>query len=389
MAYDYNVRNIWVVNVGDVKPLEMEINYAMDIAYDMEKWGKQNTAETYKKQWLQKQLGGAANCPDDVAEKTAECVSDFLKISTYRKAEFVKPTLYSNVNYNEAQEVLKLCNKTIDNANYLYDNYYKYTSWDDAYYQIVYYQAVATANVTRMMIFKSLNDYYAKQNSSLANIYAAYVDECVEYDKELTDYYNNTMSGGKWKKMMSSPHVGFVTWDSKGWSYPEGSRVTLPSEAKMLVSFEGDERAYETGKAELPLFTNTMKQRYCVTMDKYKVTSLTNTGGTAAVTGPAKKTIKKAVIPSKVKIKGRTLKVTAVGNKAFKNLRKLKSVTIGANIKKIGANSFSGCAGLKKITVKSYNLNAVGKKAFSGISKKAVLKAPAKLKKKYNKFIKL
>ncbi len=48
-----------------------------------------------------------------------------------------------------------------------------------------------------------------------------------------------------------------------------------------------------------------------------------------------------------------------------------------------------GCAGLRKITVKSYNLNAVGKKAFSGISKKAVLKAPAKLKKKYNKFIKL
>ncbi|MCI8308223.1 MAG: hypothetical protein HFH14_09265, partial [Lachnospiraceae bacterium] len=282
MAYDYNVRNIWVVNVGDVKPLEMEINYAMDIAYDMEKWGKQNTAETYKKQWLQKQLGGAANCPDDVAAKTAECVSDFLKISTYRKAEFVKPTLYSNVNYNEAQEVLNLCNRTIDNANYLYDNYFKNTDWDDAYYQIVYYQAVATANVTRMMIFKSLNDYYAKQNSSLANIYAAYVDECVEYDKELTDYYNNTMSEGKWKKMMSSPHVGFVTWDSKGWSYPEGSNIELPSEAKMLVSFDGDGTAYETGKAELPLFTNTVKQRYCVTMGNGGTDEYAYTVGTLA-----------------------------------------------------------------------------------------------------------
>lgn len=776
MAYDYNVRNIWVVNVGDIKPLEMEINYAMDIAYDMEKWGSENTAETYRKQWLRKQLGGVRNCPDDVAKQAADCVADFLKISTYRKAEYVKPTLYSNVNYNEAQEVLNLCINTINKADYLYDTYFKNTEWDDAFYQIVYYQAVATANVTRMMIYKSLNDYYAAPSSSLANIYAAYVDECVQYDKELTDYYNNTMSNRKWKNMMSSPHVGFVSWDSSGWSYPQGSEVTLPSEAKMLVSFDGDAQAYETGTANLPVFTNTVKQRYCVTMGnggkdeytftvgtladwisitdkdgrqivnggtvkdaayfyisvdwnrvrsdktgtvvikgngqtvklivntsyteykskgigthfesndvvtidgdeysknvssqngvtwscingygryksamkmlpvtesftkktggtyevkvgnnvrtvteyeepvnapymeyrvyvdedgdytftayttttnnifkpsgwgyvpvelfygiqvddgyiqninslpdgkyisyaadgdnrwkdgimnnihvsesteymsagihtvriygmhaglglerlvisneplkesylgpektfmldydiipeqkngvhyeavagalsygkpsdlaaitdpsdtndaadayeqetpiprpkppvdntqgggsvqtpitnvnqpvsdvqkiekgktykykgyKYKVTSITQKGGTVSVTAPEKKTIKKAVIPSKVTISGHTLKVTAVGNKAFSNLKKLKNVTIGANINKIGARSFAGCANLKKITVKTYKLKAVGKKAFSGISKKAVLKAPAKLKKKYKKLIKL
>lgn len=138
MAYEYNVRNIWVVNVGDIKPLEMEINYAMDIAYDMEKWGQPNTAETYRKEWLQKQLGGKNNCSDDVAKLAADCVADFLKISTYRKAEYVKSTLYSNDNYNEAQEVLALCEKTIDEANRGY-THFKGTDWDDAYYQIVYY----------------------------------------------------------------------------------------------------------------------------------------------------------------------------------------------------------------------------------------------------------
>ncbi len=282
MAYDYNVRNIWVVNVGDVKPLEMEINYAMDIAYDMEKWGQPNTAEAYRKEWLQKQLGGKEGCPDNVAAEAAECVADFLKISTYRKAEYVNPTLYSNVNYNEAQEVLNLCNETINKVDYLYNTYFKNTAWDDAFYQIVYYQAAATANVTRMMIFKSMNDFYAAQNSSLANIYAAYVDECVEWDKELTDYYNNQMSGGKWKKMMSSPHVGFVTWNSDGWSYPKGSVITLPSEAKMLVSFDGDEKAYDSGTAGLPLFTNTVKQRYCVTMSNGGTDEYSFTAGTLA-----------------------------------------------------------------------------------------------------------
>lgn len=766
MAYDYNVRNVWVINAGDVKPLEMELNYAMDLAYDMEKWGSRDTAKEYREAWIQKQLGGKQNCPDEAAAGVADCVADFLKISTYRKPEFVKSDMYSNVNYNEAQNVLELCEETIRKADYYYDNYFKYTAWDDAYYQIVYYQAVATANVTRMMIFKSLYDFYAEQKSSLANVYAKLVEECIEYDKELTDYYNNTMSGGKWKKMMSSPHVGFVTWSSDGWSYPEPTAINLSGEPKMLVSVSGDAKAYETGTAELPTFTNTVKQRYAVTLSnggtdeysftvgtladwiqitdkegkqivnggtvkdaayfyisvdwsrvrsqkigtvvikgngqtvklivntsyteykskgigthfesndvvtidgdeyinnvssqngvswsringygryksamkmfpvtesftkrtggtyevrvgnnvrtvteyednydapymeyqfyvdedddytftlyrtttnnifkpsgwgyvpvelfygisvdgswmtqvnslpdgryvshamgsdnrwidgilnnihistseehmdagvhtvriygmhaglgverlvisnkalkesylgpdktfmldydmipeqkkgvhyeaaagalsygkpsdlaaitdpddrndaadsyeqetpiprpkppvtdtqtggsvqmptpvvttpvpaaqnikkgktykykgyKYKVTSLTKTGGTAAVTAPTKKTIKKAVIPQKVKINGHTLKVTAVGNKAFKNLKKLTNVTIGSNIKKIGVGSFSGCAGLKKITVKSYKLKTVGKKAFSGISKKAVLKAPAKL----------
>ena len=183
MTYDYNVRNIWVINVGDIKPLEMELNYAMDLAYDMDKWGQHNTAKEYRKQWLKKQLGGETNCSDDVAEGVADCVADFLKISTYRKPEYVKSTLYSNVNYNEAQNVLNLCEETIAEADYYYDNYFKNTRWDDAYYQIVYYQAVETANVTRMQIFQSLNDFYAKQNSSLANIYADLIDKCIEYDK--------------------------------------------------------------------------------------------------------------------------------------------------------------------------------------------------------------
>lgn len=282
MAYDYNIRDIWVVNVGDVKPVEMELNYAMALAYDMEKWGQPNTAETYRKEWLQKQLGGSEHCPDDIAEGVAGCVADFLKISTYRKAEYVKSTLYSNVNYNEAQEVLDLCLRTMEKTRYYYDNYFKGTDWDDAYYQIVYYQAVATANVTRMMIFKSLNDFYGEQKSSLANVYAALVDECVAYDKELTDYYNKEMSNGKWLNMMSSPHVGFITWNSDGWSYPEGSEITLPDEAKMLVSADGDADAHESGTAALPLFTNTGKQRYCVTMSNGGKNDYSFTVGTLA-----------------------------------------------------------------------------------------------------------
>lgn len=266
MAYEYNIRDIWVVNVGDIKPLEMELNYCMDLAYDMEKWGSMNTAETYRKEWLQKQLGGKAHCPDDVAEGVAGCVADFLKISTYRKPEYVSSDLYSVTNDNEAQEVLDLCFRTIEKADFYYNTYFKGTEWDDAYYQLVYYQAVATANVTKMHIFKSLSDFYAAQKSSLANVYHELVEACVEYDQKLTDYYNNEMSDKKWNKMMSSPHVGFVTWNSEGWSYPSGTAIDLPDDAGMIVSVDGDANGYETGDAALPDFTNTEKQRYCITL---------------------------------------------------------------------------------------------------------------------------
>ncbi|MBE5938699.1 MAG: hypothetical protein E7265_11840 [Lachnospiraceae bacterium] len=282
MAYDYNVKNVWVINVGDIKPVEMELNYCMDLAYDMEKWGQPNTAKTYREQWLQKQLGGKSNCPDDVATGVADCVADFLKISTYRKPEYVASDMYSVTNYNEIQEVLDLCVKTIEKANYYYDNYFKGTQWDDAYYQIVYYQAVGTANVTMMQIFKGLNDFFVKQNSSLANVYASYVEDAIEYDKELTNYYNNEMTGGKWHNMMSSPHVGFKTWNSDGWSYPSPVRINLEADAKMLVTPEGSENAYETGVAKLDTFTNTEKQRYCITMSNAGKEAYDFTVGTRA-----------------------------------------------------------------------------------------------------------
>ena len=266
MAYDYNLRNVWVINVGDIKPVEMELNYSMALAYDMDKWGQENTAKAYREQWLQDHLGGENNCPDEIAAGVAECVADFLKISTYRKPEYVASNMYSVTNYNEIQNVLALCQKTVDEANYYYDNFFKGTRWDDAYYQIVYYQAVGTANVTMMQIYKGLSDYFGNQNSSLANVYADMVNAAIQYDKDLTDYYNNKMSNKKWYKMMSSPHVGFRTWNSDGWSYPSANKKSLGSNAKMLVTPEGSDKAYTDGTAALETFTNTQKQRCCVTL---------------------------------------------------------------------------------------------------------------------------
>lgn len=92
-------------------------------------------------------------------------------------------------------------------------------------------------------------------------------------------------------------------------------------------------------------------------------------------------------VPATVKVSGVTYKVTSIAKNAFKNNKKLKKVTIGANITTIGANAFAGCKNLKTIDIKSKKLKSVGKNAFKGIHKKAVFKVPAKKLKAYKKLL--
>lgn len=121
---------------------------------------------------------------------------------------------------------------------------------------------------------------------------------------------------------------------------------------------------------------------YTVGGNTYQATS----DGTVTVKKVANK--KSVKIPSTVTINGEKVKVTGIANNAFKKAKKLKKVTIGANITTIGKKAFAGCRKLKKVTVKSKKLTKVGKKAFKGINKNAVIKVPKKCRKAYTKLFK-
>ncbi len=126
----------------------------------------------------------------------------------------------------------------------------------------------------------------------------------------------------------------------------------------------------------------------------YKVTADNKSGGTVTYMGleKSKKTrkIKEVKIPDTIKIGNRTYKVTAIGANAFKNNRVLRKITIPASVKSIGTKAFYGCWSLKTITVKTTKLTSknVGKAAFKGIAKKAVIKVPKSKLKSYRKLLK-
>ena len=120
----------------------------------------------------------------------------------------------------------------------------------------------------------------------------------------------------------------------------------------------------------------------------YKVAKSSAT--TKEVTFVKPKSSKKTsfTIPATIKIDGKVYKVTVIADKAFKNNKKLKSVIIGKNVKKIGKEAFYNCKKLKKITIKSAVLKSVGKNAIKNINKKATIKVPKKQLSKYKKLFK-
>ena len=123
---------------------------------------------------------------------------------------------------------------------------------------------------------------------------------------------------------------------------------------------------------------------------KYKITG----ANTVSFEGIKKSKIAKTTtvkIADTVKYGGATFKVTSIGDKALYKKTKVKSVTIGKNVTKIGKSAFEGCKKLKTITVKTTKLKSskyVGKNALKGINSKASIKVPKSKLKLYKKVFK-
>lgn len=118
---------------------------------------------------------------------------------------------------------------------------------------------------------------------------------------------------------------------------------------------------------------------------RYKITKA---GSTVSCQGPVSRKIKSASIPGSVSYRGCSYQVTAVAAKAFRKCAKLKKLRLGSHVKSIGKQAFYKCAKLQSIrlTTKVLKKKSLGKQAFTGISKKAVVSVPASKRKSYKKW---
>ncbi|WP_342565685.1 glycosyl hydrolase 115 family protein [Paenibacillus sp. FSL R7-0345] len=264
MAYDYGIRDIWIVNVGDLKPMELPISYFLDLAYDFDAWGTaaMNKTKEYTERWVRQQFGHAAD--EAAVHGITGILADYTRMNGRRKPEIIRPDTFSVVHYNEAQRVLHQAGKLAESAEHFRRLIPE--QLQDAYFQLVYFPAAASANVLQMQLYAGLSRLYAERGSVLANTYAELSAEAIERDKRLEETYNNGISGGKWRGMMSSAHVGYVNWDAEGWSYPQAAYTVPVNGPLMIVDVQGTEQGYTSGTAALPVFTNLLRETYTVTV---------------------------------------------------------------------------------------------------------------------------
>lgn len=120
---------------------------------------------------------------------------------------------------------------------------------------------------------------------------------------------------------------------------------------------------------------------------KLKISKSTRAVKEVIYLGATNKSLKNVMVASSVMFEGERYQITAINEKAFCNLKKATSVTIGNNVKSIGKQAFLSCKKLKTIIITSKNLTEKGlhKKAFYGISKQTVIRVPKEKKKSYTK----
>lgn len=236
MAYDFGIRDLWIVNVGDICTQEFPLSFFLDMAYDFDKLGTSaiNQTKYYTRQWITKQFNGVF---DEVEQKKVyEIVDGYTRIVHKRRPEAMNVGVYHAVNYRETEKTLAQINEIILMADCLY----KKLGRDElpSYFSLVYYPAIGTLNIHRMQLLAGLNHYFAKLGAMVANEYATMVQECMELDNALVEEYH-TIADGKWYGMGMSEHIGFVNWNEDECQNPVLMQVMPANKARIVVTVDG------------------------------------------------------------------------------------------------------------------------------------------------------
>ena len=188
-AYQSGIDRIWIINVGDLKPKEMPISFIMDYAWEPEI--EPGDEQGWLRQWTQSVLGGISM---EDAKEAADIIAHYSKYNLWRKPEVQVPGLF---NHEEMLHLNNLWQSLVLRCEALKERIP--VESQDAFYQLVYYPAVASAGVAMMYNAATMGD-------SLT------VCDLMAKDQRLTDYYNKQLAGGKWDGMMLDNHIGYTQW---------------------------------------------------------------------------------------------------------------------------------------------------------------------------------
>lgn len=239
LAYEHGIRDVWMVNVGDLKGNEFPLSYFMELAYDYETWGNghRNTARDFTKKWLGLQFGKGLT--EEQNNQLTDVLTKGILLISKRRPEALNSKTYHPCNENEAAHILEEIAWLTEQLEEI-----KATLPKDclpAFYSMIYDDLRMGLNLISMQIYAGKNAHYAKQGKTVANRYKKLVQECIERDRQLIAEAAGRRNG-KWYGMKTGSHIGFQKWNEDGCRYPLTMQVEPHFRPRMIVSREDDTR---------------------------------------------------------------------------------------------------------------------------------------------------
>lgn len=240
LTYAYGVDKLWVLNVGDLKPMEYPITLFLDMAQNPENFNAENllnhTLKFCAEQFGENQAVEAARILNLYSKYNGRTTAEMMDHRTYDLAsgEFKQVT----------DEYLKLEAEALRQYISLPDEY------RDAYKQLILFPVQAMANIYEMYYAQAMNLDLYKRGDAAANIWADKVEACFARDAALHHDFNKVMANGKWDGMMIQKHIGYTNWNDNFSAdrLPRVQRIEKPTIGGF--SFKADKRGYTAIEAE-------------------------------------------------------------------------------------------------------------------------------------------
>ncbi|UKK50690.1 glycosyl hydrolase 115 family protein [Prevotella sp. E13-17] len=191
-AYDQGIRTLWVINVGDIKPAEMELEFCMDLAWDINSWQPAD-AYRYNRHWAAETFG------EELADRIADIKLEYYRLAAGGKPEHVFDVPFSNAEKDQRIADYQALMQQVDELKGSVPD-----ALQDAYFQLIEYPVKGAGNMNIKTFRAAQSLQLAKQGKrDQALDYAAEARQAFRQIVDLTTYYNKSLAGGKWDGMMS------------------------------------------------------------------------------------------------------------------------------------------------------------------------------------------
>ena len=203
LAYDFGIQRMWILNVGDLKPMEYPIQLFMDMAWNPKDYTVQtvtdHTLRFFRSVYDDAIATEAADIYNRNCQYMARVTPEMLDARTY------------NIKTGEWRQVADDYQRLELRALRLYDQIPAEAR--DFYRQLVLFPVQAMANLYDMYYAQAMNLHLATSNNPDANLWADKVKQCFRRDSLLCAAYNTDIAGGKWNGMMIQKHIGYRSWN--------------------------------------------------------------------------------------------------------------------------------------------------------------------------------